>query len=185
MKYLQPESFQTLREGINELRAAESQDTDAAEIFAAELKDDIDSHDAIHVLFACPTTLEGEIAAHVWTAFGTTAKLADMHRVNAHNDHRTVLRQIGHRRLLWTWLKILPRILVTICNAQRMKRRWPVEETLSFLDRHLCDIRKDSGIRLPAASALETRRPGGAALRNIRRNLAGRSETFPKTRTAS
>ena len=50
MRYLQPHSTQTLREGVVELRAAESTDADAAETFAAELKHDIDVHDAIHVL---------------------------------------------------------------------------------------------------------------------------------------
>jgi hypothetical protein len=173
MTYLQPDSTQTLREGVMELRAAETADSDAAESFAPELKHDIDVHDAIHVLFACPTTLAGEIVAHVWTAFGTTASMADMHRVNAHRDHRAVLAQIGHWRLVRTWFRSLPRIFITLRSARRMVRRWPVEEMSSFFDRRLCDIRQEFGIRLPSVppSAPGDSREGGAALRSIRHKI--------------
>lgn len=174
--YLQPESTQTLREGIAELRRIEGAGADAAESFAAELLHDIDVHDAIHVLFACRTTLAGEIIAHVWTAFGTTSSLHDMRRVNAHRDHRTVLAQIGHARLLRTWLKHLPHIVTTLLNARRMTHRWPVEEMSAFLDRRLCDIRLEFGIRLPTpppAAKLTEERGGGAALRSIRKKVPG------------
>jgi hypothetical protein len=179
MNHLRPDSTQTLREGIAELRRAEGAGTDAAETFAPELKRDIDAHDAIHVLFACPTSLVGEIIAHVWTVFGTTARMADMHRVNAHGDHRAVLAQIGHGRLLRTWLRSLPRILAAICSARRMKRRWPVEQWESFLDQRLCDLRRDFGIRLPKPSASPPApgRAGGAALRTIRAGFPNHAAT--------
>lgn len=88
LEYLKPTSNQTLREGIAELRRAEGAENDAAECMAPELLTDIDTHDAIHVLFGCPTNLAGEIVAHVWTAFGTTVSMQDMHRVNQHRDHK-------------------------------------------------------------------------------------------------
>lgn len=172
--YLEPHSTQTLREGIAELRRVEGADADAAEHFAPELLHDIDTHDAIHVLFACPTTLAGEIIAHVWTAFGTTASLHDMHRVNAHRDHRAVLAQIGHARLLRTWLKNLPRIVTTLLNSHRMTCRWPVEEMSASLDRRLCDLRAKFGIRLPKPPRAVVRADessGGAALRTIRKKV--------------
>ncbi len=172
-KYLEAESAQTLREGVMELRRAETAENDAAETFAPELKHDIDVHDAIHVIFACQTTLAGEIIAHVWTAFGTTASLAEMHRVNRHADHRAVLAQIGHRKLLRVWLTSLPRILTTILNAFCMKRRWRVEDMDSFLDQRLCDIRREHRIRLSKTSrtTVADEATNGASLRSIRSKL--------------
>lgn len=158
LRYLDPDCPLTLREGIAELRKAEGADGDAAAQVAPDLVHDLDVHDAIHVLFACPTNVAGEVIAHVWTAFGTTAKLADLHRVNAHRDHRQVLAQIGHWRLVKSWLRGLPRIAVAIWRSQRMSRRWPVEEMPGFLDRPLTDIRREFGIRLPSPPA----RPGGS-----------------------
>lgn len=171
MKYLEPDSILTLREGVAELRQAEGPDGDAAESFAPELQPDIDVHDAVHVLFGCPTTLAGEIIAHVWTAFGTTASVADMHRVNAHGDHRAVLASIGHGRLLRTWFASLRPIVTTWRNTRRMTERWPVERMAEFYDRRLVDIRREFGIRLVGRRTP----PGGttssgAALRTIRRN---------------
>ncbi|MEM7697281.1 MAG: hypothetical protein AAF236_02620 [Verrucomicrobiota bacterium] len=164
LDYLSANSTQSLREGIAELRIAEGAENDAAEHLAPELLDDIDIHDAIHVLFACPTDLRGEIIAHIWTAFGTTVSMADMHRVNAHRDHREVLRQIGHRKLIATWLRSIPTIGKTLLRARRMKAKWPVEEMDQFLDRPLNELRSDFGIRvIPFDEG--SGRSGGAALR--------------------
>jgi len=170
MKYLAPDSTQTLREGVAELRQVEGPEGDAAESFAQELRQDIDVHDAIHVLFGCPTTLAGEIIAHVWTAFGTTASIADMHRVNAHGDHRAVLASIGHWRLFRTWLASLKPIATTLRNTRRMTQRWPVERMAEFYDRRLVDIRDEFGIRLVGRRIPPGGTPStGAALRHVRR----------------
>jgi len=180
MRYLQPDSTQTLREGVAELRAAEGADADAAETFAPELQHDIAVHDAIHVVFACPTSLAGEIVAHVWTAFGTTASLRDMHRVSGHGDHRAVLAQIGRWRLVRTWFASLPCIIATLCRARRMTRRWPVGEMSTFFDRQLCDIRREVGIQLPdAPSPGSGNHQGGAALRSIRANIRAMRQHGP------
>ena len=87
LRYLSPDCPMTLRQGIAELRGAEGTQGDTATQVAPELTQDLDIHDAVHVLFACPTSVRGEVIAHVWTAFGTTAKLADLHRVNNHQEH--------------------------------------------------------------------------------------------------
>lgn len=172
LEYLNPQSTQTLREGIAELRAAEGDDHDAAECMAPELLNDIDTHDAIHVLFGCPTDLEGEIVAHAWTVFGTTVSLRDMHRVNEHRDHREALRQIGHRTLLKTWIRSVPRILRTFVNARRMTKRWPVEEIADFVDRPLDELRKEFAIQLICFESGQPR-AGGAALRGVSFRRAG------------
>ena len=157
LMYLNPNSTQTLREGIQELRIYQGAIHDVSENVALDLADDIDMHDAIHVLFGCPTSLFGEIIAHVWTAFGTTVKRQEMHRVSRHDDHRKILSNIGYRRLIATWLIHFPSILKTFINAMRMQLRWPAEDFILFLDQRLCDLRENFGIcplTLPS-------RPGG------------------------
>ncbi len=170
LKYLDPESRQTLREAIAELRFAEGPQGDAAVTVAADLLKDIDIHDAIHVLFGCPTHLAGEIVAHIWTLLGTTVSMRDMHRVNEHRDHRLVLRQIGHARLLGAWLRNASSILKAAFYARRMRSRWPAENVESFLDRPLIEIRQTYGIRL--VKLKETSRGSqGAALRTVSNRL--------------
>ena len=150
LNYLNPKATQTLCQAVSELRVSEGAAGDAAGQVAPDLVADINGHDVIHVLFACPTNLKGEILAHVWTAFGTTTKVRDMHRVNMHDDHRAVLADIGHRKLLRTWIRSLPEILITLFRVLRMKRQWPAEDYRSYLDCRLCDLRDEFGIRLPS-----------------------------------
>jgi len=147
LQYLDPGSKQTLLCGIREARAAEG-DKDAASSVAPELLADIDMHDAIHVLFGCSTDLSGEILAHIWTVFGTTVAMRDMHRVTKHDNHRSALAQIGHRQLLRTWLRSLPRVAGTIVRARQMKRRWPADEFHAHLERPLDELRASFGIRV-------------------------------------
>ena len=177
LKYLEPDATMTLREGIQELRAAEGADGDAVENIAPELIPDLDIHDAIHVLFACPTNLAGEISAHIWTLFGTSMRLTDMHRVNMHQDHRQVLSDIGHARLLRIWFKNIPHLLATLFRSFRMARKWPAEGYSEYLDVPLSELRSLFGVRLPRRS--ETSQPQGstgAAVRHVsKRRIAAQS----------
>ncbi len=171
LEYLSPLSSQTLFNAICELRQAEGIECDASESFASELLDDIDSHDAIHVLFACPTNLSGEIIAHIWTLFGTDISIQDMHRVNVHEDHRIVLREIGYFRLLSMWISSIPLVFRALYRVMRMKRRFPASRFIEFLDHRLVDLRSEFGIVLqPLPSGGHSTQ--GAALRHRIRQRA-------------
>lgn len=163
LRYIDPQSSQTLREGVLEARVAEGAE-DAVGNVSSDLVQDIHAHDAIHVLFGCSTDLRGEILAHVWTVFGTTMTMADMHRVNRHADHRQALKEIGYRRLLRTWATTLPLIVITVVSAWRMRRRWVADDFEQHLDQSLETLRAEYGIRLTRHRAGAVGR-GGAWLR--------------------
>lgn len=163
LRYTDPRSSQTLREGIMEARQAEGVD-DAASTVAHDLAEDIDAHDAIHVLFGCSTDLRGEILAHVWTMVGTTTTMRDMSRVTRHADHRSALSKVGHFRLFRAWLRSLPAIAITVVRALRMHRQWPVSAYRADLDRPLQELRDEYGIRLPKGG--QGGRGAGALLRH-------------------
>ena len=146
--YRQPNSPQTLAEGLEELRALEAaQQNDASETFAPELTQELTKHDLIHVLFGCGTDLTGEIQAHVWTLFGTTLSVRQMHTVNAHSDHQSALQEIGHFRLLRTWLRLFPQLLRIVWRAKRMPKKFPIEQGADYLHRPLKELRAEFGIR--------------------------------------
>jgi hypothetical protein len=164
LNYLNPNSKQSLREGILELKKAEGEN-DAAENISRELLRNIDEHDVIHTLFACSTDLKGEIIAHVWSLFGTTMTAEQMKKVNVHQDHKTVLSEIGHFKLLSTWFAQLPQIIKTIIRAKRMNQKFPVSEFEKYLGVSLFDLRKEFGIKLSKPEK-EFGQSNGAALRN-------------------
>lgn len=148
LQYIKPDCALTLREGIQELRQAEGADGDLSTDIALEIAESLDLHDAVHVLFACRTTVKGEILAHAWTLFGTNVNLREMHRVTTHRDHAGFLRGIGHKRLVREWAQAVPKIWATFRKARRMKKRWQMEEFARYMDRPLADIRREFGIAL-------------------------------------
>ncbi|MDA0659852.1 MAG: hypothetical protein O3C60_13550 [Planctomycetota bacterium] len=159
----------TLGDGIRELRTAEGADSDAGENVAPDLVPDIDIHDSIHVLFACPTNLAGEISAHLWTIFGTTVRLREMRRVNMHQDHRQVLADIGHAKLVKTWFKNIPHLIATFYCSMRMTRKWPASDYSDYLDVPLDELRKEFNICLPNRRGTSVSRGrAGAGLRHVR-----------------
>jgi len=169
LKYLKANSSQTLLEAIRELHVAEGTDNDAAEYISPELLNDIELHDVIHTVFACPTNLKGEILAHIWSVFGTSLSIKDMHRVSSHADHKQVLREIGHIKLLKTWFKNFPNIIRIVYRSKKMHKKWSAREFEQYLEMTLQEIRAEYGIQVIESSSS---RPtsGGAALRSIHSN---------------
>lgn len=165
LRYMESDSNQTLREAIHELRESEGADNDAAEYISPELQDDIELHDVIHTVFACPTNLKGEILAHLWSVFGTTLTMSQMHRVTSHKDHKAVLKEIGHARLLKTWATNIPNMARVVLRARKMHCKWPAHDFQQYLNASLKDIRSEYGIRVIEVGSSES--SGGAALRSI------------------
>jgi len=136
----------TLGEAIAGLRTAEDPTGEVTAGMSTNTASAFDMHDAVHILFGCGTTLEGEIAAHVWMKFGTTAKLAEMHRAIAQDEHRNILAGLGHFTILRTWLRMLPRILGIIARARRMKKRIVFEQLPELKAQPIVDILEEYGI---------------------------------------
>jgi hypothetical protein len=107
----------------------------------------------VHILFGCGTSLEGEIAAHVWMKFGTTAKIREMHRAVAQDEHRNVLAGIGHFKVFRTWLRMLPRIVGIVAQARRMKKPVAYERLADLKEQTIATILAEHGIAVPRCSA--------------------------------
>ena len=138
----------TLGEAIERLRREEDPDGQTVAAMAGDIAAAFDMHDAVHILFGCDTSLEGEIAAHVWMKFGTTAKIGDMHRAVANKEHRRVPAGIGHFKLLRLWSRMVPRILAIIARARRMKKRVCFEQLPTLKVKTIASIHAEHSISL-------------------------------------
>ncbi|KAB8330765.1 hypothetical protein SD80_029395 [Scytonema tolypothrichoides VB-61278] len=139
--------FMTLGEAIQKLRESEHEG-DMTNKMSAEITQAFELHDAVHVLFNCGTSIEDEIAAHVWMLFATTAKISEMHRVVANQEHRNVLSGIGHFKLMVIWFTCFPRIIGIISKSLRMKKRLAVEELSKLKEQFILEIHQEHGIIL-------------------------------------
>jgi hypothetical protein len=146
MIHLENELSLTLAEAISRMRSAEDPMGKVTNAMSENTAAAFDMHDAVHILFDCGTSLEGEIAAHVWMKFGTTAKIADMHRAVAQREHKNVLKDIGHFKLLRTWLGMLPRLFGILGRARRMKKKVAFERLEELKRQTLAAIIDEHGI---------------------------------------
>ncbi|MBX9945058.1 MAG: hypothetical protein K2Y40_13320 [Reyranella sp.] len=136
----------TLGEAIARLRATDDPSGEVTAAMNAAATHAFEQHDAVHVLFSCGTSVQDEIAAHVWMALGTTARLGEMHRAVASAEHRQVLSGIGHLRLVGIWVTSLPRILGIAFRALRMKKKVAFERLDELKGRSVVSIRQEHGI---------------------------------------
>ncbi|MBW4667489.1 MAG: hypothetical protein KME60_08675 [Cyanomargarita calcarea GSE-NOS-MK-12-04C] len=84
----------TLGEAIQKLRALEHED-DMANQISTEIKAALELYDVVHALFNCGTSIQDEIAAHIWMLFATKAKISEMHRAVASLEHRHAEADLG------------------------------------------------------------------------------------------
>jgi hypothetical protein len=137
---------QTLADAIEQLRRLEDPNGETTAAMSRDTAAAFDMHDAVHVLFRCGTSLEDEIAAHVWMKFATTANIRDMHRAVANQEHRKVLAGLGHGTVARTWLRMLPRILTIIARSRRMTRPIAFDQLEQLKQRSVAQIRAEHGI---------------------------------------
>lgn len=145
-EYFSPDPSMTLGEAIQKMRVAEPEDL--ANQTAIEIAQLLEQHDAVHILFDLSTSIQDEIAAHLWMVLATTANMSEMHHAVASQEHRSVLSGIGHFKLMGIWLSSLPRLIGIVFNSLQMKRKVPMEDISRLKNRCICEIRQEYGIVL-------------------------------------
>lgn len=146
-EYFGSDNSMTLSEAMQTMRLSEPEG-DMANKMSADIAQALEQHDAVHILFNCGTSIQDEIAVHVWMVFATTAKISEMHRAVANKEHRDVLSGIGHFKLMGLWFASLPRIIGIIFKSLHMKKRLAVEELSRLKEQSILEIRRKHGIIL-------------------------------------
>jgi hypothetical protein len=144
--YKDPESTLTLAEGLREYYASRN-DLSGGRGASAAAREFFRCHDAVHVVFACDTTLPQEGVVKLWSFFATDAGFGLL-RDYSLPESREIYKALTLRdelRAARVSLAALPRIL---WRAQHMRRRWPWREFDAYLPIPLCEIRRDFGIRV-------------------------------------
>jgi hypothetical protein len=145
-EYVGSDLSMTLGEAMQKMRASEHDNL--ASQASADIVQALEQHDAVHILFGLGTSIQDEIAAHVWMVLATTANISEMHRAVATQEHRSVLSGIGHLKLIGIWFSSLPRIIGILFKSIRMKRKIAVEELSRLKEQSVLAIRQEHGIVL-------------------------------------
>jgi hypothetical protein len=143
--YASADTSLTLGEAIQKLRAAAA-DNDMTDRMSPELSAAFEQHDTVHILFDLGTSIQDEIAAHIWMIFATTSKISELHRALAAREHQHVLAGIGHLKLIGIWFTSVPRLIGIISKSRRMNKRLAVEELVTLKQQSIAEIRREHGI---------------------------------------
>ena len=147
LKYLEEGSTQSLREGIAEYYAHNSELLDPSRLpgDAAEL---FRQHDAGHVIFGCDTSLRGETLIDTWTVFATTAGLRGYLEYFKYPQVNQIFAETGYWRIALEFVRCLRDVLRVLVRSRRISAKWPLQHYEHYLDRPLSDIRGEFNIRL-------------------------------------
>jgi hypothetical protein len=143
-EYSSAETSLTLGEAIQKLRAAA--DNDMTDRMSPGLSAAFEQHDTVHILFDLGTSIQDEIAVHIWMIFATTAKISQLHRAVANREHQNVVAGIGHLKLIGIWFTLVPRLVGIIGKSRRMNKQLVVEELATLKQQSIAEIRREHGI---------------------------------------
>ena len=144
-RYVSQDSNQNLREAI-----AEYYRCNPGLLEPDDLPDGVATlfrqHDAGHVVFGCDTSLRGETLIDTWTIFASTAGLRGYAEYFKYPQVNQIFSDTGYLRIVWEFVRCLPDVLRVIRRSRQLARKWPWSTYEGYLDRSLCEIRREFNI---------------------------------------
>lgn len=140
-------SAQTLAQGLAEYFAANPSLKRESALLSAEARQFFRSHDTVHVLYGCGTTMLDEAVVKLASLFGTTGGFKILRGyVNYETLDIYTKLPLGGTLLAVLWAPYL--IVRTIWRCARQSRRWPWAEYEHYLDTPLHELRSQFGIKV-------------------------------------
>jgi len=135
-----PETTQTLAEGLAEYFAVNSMLKRDSDLLSTEARQFFRSHDAVHVVYGCGTTMTDEAIVKLVSIFGTTGGLTVL-RGYLHHETLDIYRKLPVSETLVA-LVLSPFLLVrTVWRCLRQAKRWPWAQFDEYVNVPLREVR--------------------------------------------
>jgi ubiquinone biosynthesis protein Coq4 len=148
-QFEQPDSTQTLQEGLNELNSYYAQGQNITKLVSEKAQFVLKAHDCIHVIFGCDISYQGEALNHAWTLWGTDSNLKQLQNLLGDEHHQLAKQYLNLDNAIGC-ITALPLILKVFFHSRQMHRRFPWLHYETFLQKPLHEIRQQFGIKLVA-----------------------------------
>jgi len=142
-----PDSTQTLAEGLAEYFAANPMLKRDADLLSAQARQFFRSHDTVHVVYGCGTSMPDEAVVKLASLCGTTGGLGVL-RGYVHHETLDIYRHLPLRSTLLALLAAPYLIARTLWRCLRQRRRWPWEGHDELMHVPLREIRARFGIKV-------------------------------------
>lgn len=141
------DSPQTLSQGLAEYFAANPLLKREAALQSDEARQFFRSHDVVHVLYGCGTSMPDEAIVKLASLFGTTG---GFHVLRGYLHHETldIYTRLPPADTALALLSAPWLIVRTLWRCTRQTRRWPWVDHQQYLDTPLRDIRIQFNIRV-------------------------------------
>ena len=145
-------SSQTLAEGLVEYFAANPLLKRDDDLLSPEAKQFFRSHDTVHVLYGCGTTMPDEAVVKLSSLLGTTGGVAVL---RGYTNHETldIYTKLPLGSTVLALLSAPYLILRTLWRCSRQTQRWPWVEHQQFLNVPLNELRSTFGIKVAHESS--------------------------------
>jgi len=144
------QSDQTLAEGLAEYFAANPNLKRDGDLLSPEAKQFFLSHDIVHVLYGCGTSMPDEAIVKLSSLFGTTAGFSV---IRGYTNHETLD--------IYTKLPVASTVIAlvlspyliarTLWRCARQKQRWPWVENQQYMNTSLRELRARFGVKVAHA----------------------------------
>ena len=112
----------------------------------------IRDHDATHVMFGLDTSIEQESMLDSWVFLGTKWKLKELLAYNKLPELKQLYKDFllfsGYFKLIMTAIRLIPIKLKIRKRAKQMNKKWPFVSPDSLMNRRVCDLREEFGIKI-------------------------------------
>ncbi len=150
-----PLSTQTLAQGLAEYFAANPSLKRQESLLSPEARQFFRSHDIVHVLYGCDTTMPDEAVVKLSSLFGTTGG-AGILRGYANHETLDIYTKLPLGGTLLALL-VSPYLIVrTVWRCARQTQRWPWVENHQYLETPLVELRSKFGIVVAHARSAAT-----------------------------
>lgn len=146
-RFESPRSTQTLAEGLEEYFAAHPDLKRENQLASGEARRFFRSHDIVHVLYGCGTSMPDEAIVKLASLYGTTGGLQVL-RGYVHHETLDIYRRLPWPSTLVALFASPYLIVRTMWRCSRQRQRWPWAENEHFMNTPLADLRKSFGIRV-------------------------------------
>lgn len=147
-------STQTLAEGLAEYFAAHSDLKREAHFVSADARQFFRSHDIVHLLYGCGTSMPDEAIVKLASLFGTTGGLQVL-RGYTHHETLDIYRRLPISSTLLALLMAPFLLARTIWRCSRQAQRWPWADNEQYMNRSLAELRSSFGIRVAHGDRLQ------------------------------
>jgi hypothetical protein len=146
-RFESPVSTQTLAEGLAEYFQAHPELKRDEHLVSTEARQFFRSHDIVHVLYGCGTSMPDEAIVKLASLFGTTGGLQAL-RGYTHHETLDIYRRLPVSSTLVALLMSPYLIARTIWRCSRQHRRWPWADNEQYMTLPLFELRSKFGIRV-------------------------------------